>query len=110
MTDNTLPHATLDDQERQAFGLYVRFLAEAGLEHPEEVDVRRVFKGLDGQIFVPVTLSAAEPNLQLAMLMAHKSEQVYKQTGCRFVLVQQPQADSTQRRYVWGDGTWRALP
>ena len=75
-----------------------------------KVQVDQIFRGLEGQIFVPVTVSGQEPDAHLAMLMEHKSEQLYKQSGCRFLLLQQLETDLQRHRYVWAEGTWRTVP
>jgi hypothetical protein len=47
--------------------------------HPSnpKVQVGEVFRGQEGQIFVPVTVFGKSPDAHLAMLMEHKSEHLY---------------------------------
>ncbi|MEK9140528.1 MAG: hypothetical protein AAB308_05695 [Nitrospirota bacterium] len=69
----------------------------------------RIFRGAEGRIFVPVVISAATPDAHLAMLMEHKAEHLYKQSGCRFVLLQQLETDPQRHSYVWAEGTWKTV-
>ena len=80
--------------------------------HPSDprVDVTQVFRGSEGQIFVPVTVAGAAPDTHLAMLMEHKAEQLYKRSGCRFVLLQRLEADPERQSYVWAEGSWGTVP
>jgi hypothetical protein len=57
-----------------------------------------------------VTVSGKSPDAHLAMLMEHKAEQLYKQSGSRFVLVQHLETDADWRSYVWADGLWQTVP
>lgn len=99
----------LDEHERRALGQFLDLMEEAAFEPRPQVDQHRIFRSSDGQIIVPVILSAQEPSLHMAMLMAKKAEQVCKQTGCRFVLAQRPEKDPRQRTYVWADEAWQTL-
>ena len=80
--------------------------------HPSNprIDVSQVFRGLEGQIFVPVTVSGTTPDVHLAMLMEHKAEQLYKQSGCRFVLLQRLGTDPQRQNYFWAEGAWKTVP
>lgn len=102
--------ADLDTHELAALQ---RFMAavheEPHLSNPK-IDGSRVFRGLEGQVFVPVTVSGLTPDAHLAMLMGHKAEQIYKQSGCRFVLMQQLESDPERRKYVWADNAWQTVP
>jgi hypothetical protein len=77
---------------------------------PQTIEEERVSRGMDGGIIVPVTVLGAEPNLSLALLMAQKAEQLYRQTSYRLHLAQRAVGDPTGLAYVWGQGTWRPLP
>jgi hypothetical protein len=55
-------------------------------------------------------VSGKSLDVHLAMLMEHKAEQLYKQSGCRFVLLQQLETDPKRRSFVWGDGIWQTVP
>jgi hypothetical protein len=101
---------TLDEQERQALEQFVSALEHEQFDAPPTVDRPRLSRGTDGRIIVPVTLPSDTPDLHMAMLMAHKAEQLYKQTGCRFVLAQKPARDAQGRTYVWAEGAWQNLP
>jgi hypothetical protein len=68
-----------------------------------------LYRGEDGQILVPVAVPGANPDMSLAMLMERKSDQVYKQTGCRFQFVQRPAEASPRQTFIWMDGGWRAI-
>ncbi|MBM4121244.1 MAG: hypothetical protein FJ249_01450 [Nitrospira sp.] len=99
----------LDEHERLALDQFLGLMEEASFEPRPQVDQRRIFRSPDGQIIVPVTLSAQEPSLHMAMLMAKKAEQLCKQSGCRFVLAQRPEKDPKGRTYVWADEAWQTL-
>lgn len=99
----------LDEHERRALTEFLRMLEEESCEPPLVAEEGRVFRGPDGQIIVPVTLQTAEPSVSLALMMEHKADHLYKQTGCRFVLAQRPAKDPTQRLYVWTGSVWQAL-
>ena len=110
MDHNHRLRAELDAHELAALQRFmVAIHEELHLSNPK-VDVTRVFRGLEGQIFVPVTVSGTSPDVHLAMMMEHKAEQLYKQSGCRFVLEQQLETDSEGRSYVWADGDWQTVP
>ena len=110
MEHNNRLRAELDAHELAALQRFMVAVQEdASPAHPK-LDVSRVFRGPEGQIFVPVTVSGSSPDAHLAMLMGHKAEQLYKQSGSRFVLVQQLETDPDRRRFVWGDGDWLTVP
>jgi hypothetical protein len=102
--------AALDEHELSALQRFIVWLRDAAYLSDPKVEMHRIFRGLEGQIFVPVTMAGAMPDAHLAMLMAHKAELLYKQSGCRFVLVQRPAGDPEGRSYVWGEGTWQTVP
>lgn len=101
---------TLDEQEQQALGRFVRLLEQERFEPKPAAELQRVSRGTEGQIVVPVAVPSDKPDLHIAMLMARKAAQLYKQTGCRFVLAQKPAQDPNGNTYVWADGGWRSLP
>ena len=98
-----------DDHERRALRTFLHLLEDECFEPKPVVEEDRVFRGPDGQIIVPVTVQTAEPSVSLALLMEHKADHLYKQTGCRFVLAQRPAKDPTHRLYVWTGSVWQAL-
>jgi hypothetical protein len=102
--------AELDSHERASLQRFIAVIREASLPADPEIDMSHIFRGLEGQIFVPVTVSGKNPDAHLAMLMEHKAEQLYKQSGCRFVLVQRLESDPERQSYVWAEGTWRPVP
>ena len=97
----------LDAHEQASLQRFVARIQEEASPSVQEVDVTRLSRGTEGQIFVPVVIAAATPNAHLAMLMEHKAEQLYKQSGCRFVLVQQLAMDPERHTYVWAEGAWK---
>lgn len=110
MDHNHRLRAELDSQELAALQRFILAVhAERHASNPK-ADVSRVFRGVAGQICVPVTVTGTHPDIHLAMLMEHKAEQLYKQSGCRFVLVQQLETDPERRNYVWGAGEWQSVP
>ena len=100
----------LDEHERLTLTEFLHLMEQEAFEPRPKVEKNRIFRGADGQIIVPVVLSAEEPSLSLAMLMAHKAEHLYKQTGCRFVLAQRLEQDPQNRLIVWAEGSWKSLP
>ncbi len=99
----------LDEQERLALDHFLQLLEEERCEPRPNVDRRGVLRGPEGQIIVPVSIGAEKPDLHLALLMEHKAEQIYKQTGCRFVLAQRPEQDSHRRTFIWSEARWRTF-
>lgn len=99
--------AELDPHELAALQRFVAAIQEEVRLSVQQVEVAAVFRGAEGQIFVPVVIEAATPDAHLAMLMEHKAEQLYKQSGCRFVLLQQLETDPQRDNYVWVEGTWK---
>jgi hypothetical protein len=110
MDQNNRLRAELDAHELASLQRFMVAIHEEPHPSDPRVDVTRVFRGLAGQIFVPVTVSGTHPDVHLAMMMGHKAEQLYKQSGCRFILVQQLETDSERRSYVWADGAWQTVP
>lgn len=100
----------LDAHELASLQRFIIAMQEESHPSNPRSDPSRVFRGLEGQIFVPVTISGEKPDAHLAMLMEHKAEQLYKQSGCRFVLVQRLEGDPERRSYVWAEGAWRTVP
>jgi len=110
MSHNHRLRAELDAHELAALQRFTVTIHEEPHPSNPRIDVSQVFRGLEGQIFVPVTVSGATPDAHLAMLMGHKAEQLYKQSGCRFVLLQRLETDSQRQSYVWADGAWKTVP
>jgi hypothetical protein len=110
MSHNHRLRAELDQHELAALQRFMVALHEEPHGSNPRVDMTQVFRGLEGQIFVPVTVSGATPDAHLAMLMGHKAEQLYKQSGCRFVLLQRLEADLHRQSYVWAEGVWQTVP
>lgn len=110
MNDNHQLRAELDAHELASLQRFMVAIHEEPHPSNPKVEVTRVFRGLEGQIFVPVMVSGKGPDAHLAMLMEHKAEQLYKQSGCRFVLLQRLEADSQRRSYVWTEGAWQTVP
>ena len=102
--------AELDAHELASLQRFMVAIHEESQPADPRLDVNQVFRGLEGQIFVPVTVSGEQPDTHLAMLMEHKAEQLYKQSGCRFVLVQRLESDPRRHSYVWVEGGWRTVP
>jgi hypothetical protein len=110
MDHNHRLRAELDAHELVSLQRFMVALHEAPHPSNPRVDMTRVFRGPEGQIFVPVTVSGTTPDPHLAMLMDHKAEQLYKQSGCRFVLLQRLEGDPQQHHYVWAEGSWQTVP
>ena len=100
---------TLDEHERRALSQFLRLLEEESFDPSPQVEETRILRGPEGQIVVPVVLDADERSLSLALLTAHKSEQVYKQTGCRFVLAQRLRKEPEGEYYIWAGDGWQPL-
>ncbi len=110
MSHNHRLRAELDQHELAALQRFMVAIHEEPHPSNPKIDMSQVFRGLEGQIFVPVTVSGETPDAHLAMLMAHKAEQLYKQSGCRFVLTQRLEGDPQQHSYVWAENAWRTVP
>jgi hypothetical protein len=110
MDHNHRLRAELDQHELAALQRFIVALQEEPHPSDPHVTMDRIFRGLEGQVFVPVEVSGAQPDAHLAMLMEHKTEQLYKQSGCRFVLVQHLATDADRRSYMWADGAWQTVP
>ncbi|TKS59532.1 MAG: hypothetical protein EWM72_02100 [Nitrospira sp.] len=110
MNHNDRLRAELDQHELAVLQRYMVALHEEPHVSNPRVDVTQVFRGVEGQIFVPVTVSGATPDAHLAMLMEHKAEQLYKQSGSRFVLLQRLETDPQRQNYVWAEGSWQTVP
>ena len=107
---NNRVRAELDEHELAALQRFVAALDEEPHLSKPRVQMDRIFRGLAGQLFVPVAISGGSPDAHLALMMEHKAEQLYKQSGCRFVLVQHLEADPERQSYVWGDEGWQTVP
>lgn len=110
MDHNNQLRAELDAHELASLQRFMVAIHDEPHPSNPKVQVGQVFRGLEGQIFVPVTVSGKDPDAHLAMLMEHKAEQLYKQSGCRFVLLQRLETDLQRQSYVWAEGTWRTVP
>ena len=110
MSHNHRLRAELDQHELVALQRFMVAIQEEPYESKPLVDVTQVFRGSEGEIFVPVTMSGTSPDPHLAMLMSHKSEQLYKQSGCRFVLLQRIDGDPQRQSYVWDGAAWKTVP
>ena len=102
--------AELDRHELAALQRFMVAIHEEPYKSNPRVEVQQVFRGLEGQIFVPVTVSGASPDPHLAMLMSHKSEQFYKQSGCRLVILQRIDGDPQSMSYVLDGTVWKTVP
>lgn len=102
--------AELDQHELAALQRFIVAIHEETYESNPRTDVTQVFRGSEGQIFVPVTVSGTSPDTHLAMLMSRKSEQCYKQSGCRFVTLQRIDGDPQRKSYVWDGAAWKTVP
>lgn len=102
--------AELDAHELASLQRFIAAIREESQPGNPTIDVSHIFRGLEGQIYVPVTVSGKNPDAHLAMLMEHKAEQLYKQSGCRFVLLQRLESDPHRQAYVWAEGAWRTVP
>jgi len=100
----------LDEVENAAVHEFLTILDEQRFAPKPLLIPNRIHRTLEGQIVVPVSLKGMAPSLSLALLMGHKSEQLYKQTACRVVLAQCPDEDPAKAMYVWGGREWQALP
>lgn len=98
----------LDELERGVYRRFVDVLHLSTVTPRPSLDERGLRRGPDGRIIVPVTIEAERPSLSLAMLMAHKSDHLYRRSGCRLILAQRPLRDRDKKTYLW-DGTWQTL-
>jgi len=110
MDHNNRLRAELDEHEMAALQRFVVALRHEPHPSDPHVEMDHIFRGPEGQIFVPVKLSGAHPDAHLALLMEHKAEQLYKQSGSRFVLLQRLAGDPERRSYVWANGAWQTVP
>lgn len=97
----------LDEQERLALEHFLKLLKEEQFSHHPVVERQCLARRFEGQILVRVTVKGTRPDLHMAMLTAHKAEQIYKQTGCRFLLLQKPDSYPDRRPFMWADGARR---
>lgn len=99
----------LDEHERRALGAFLHVLEEERFEPRPQVQEAHILRSPEGQIIVPVVLDADELSVSLALLMAHKAEHLYRQTGCRFVLAQRLKKAEGEQYSIWADGGWKPL-
>ncbi|MGE3154849.1 MAG: hypothetical protein AB7G48_20260 [Nitrospiraceae bacterium] len=98
----------LDELEQGVYRRFVDVMRLSTITPRPSLDEAGVRRCPDGQIIVPVTMEAERPSLSLAMLMAHKSDYLYRRSGCRFILTQRPLRDPNQKAYVW-NGAWQTV-
>lgn len=98
----------LDDLEQGVYRRFVDVLRLSTITPRPSLDEAGLRRRPEGQILVPVTMDAERPSLSLAMLMAHKSDYLYRRSGCRLILTQRPLRDPAKQVYVW-NGTWQTL-
>jgi len=101
--------AELDAAENAAVNEFVSILDEQEFEPKPVLLSQRIHRTLEGTIVVPISLKRKVPSLSLALLMGHKSEQLYKRTACRMLLAQCPVDDPENAMYVWGERNWQVL-
>ena len=100
----------LDEAEKGAVKEFVKIIEAQRFSSPLIVLNGRMRRMMDGTLIVPISLAGKTPSLSLALLMNHKTDQVYKQTSCRVRLAQCPLADPKKGMYLWGGSDWEALP
>ena len=71
MSHNHPLRAELDQPELATLQRFMVAIHEEPYESNPRVDVTQVFRGSEGQIFVPVTVSGTSPDPHFAMLMSH---------------------------------------
>ena len=99
----------LDEVEKGVVQDFLSLLDEQKFPTKILVLSNRIHRTVEGIIVVPVSLNGVLPSLSLALLMDHKSDQLYKQTSCRVRLAQCPTDDPKKGMYVWGDSDWQTL-
>lgn len=100
----------LDAAENAAVNEFVAVLEEEQFEPKPLLLRNRIHRTLEGTIVIPVSLKGKAPSLSLALLMAHKSEQLYKHSTCPMALAQCPVEDPKQAMDVCGNPNWQTLP
>ena len=104
----TVVSIVMDKLERGVYRRFVDVLSLSTITPRPSLDDTGVRRCPDGQILVPVTMEAERPSLSLAMLMAHKSDYLYRHSGCRFTLTQRPLRDPDRKTYLW-NGNWQTV-
>ncbi len=99
----------LDEAEKGALKEFVEIIACTEFSSQLVVLVGRIRRMADGTLIVPISLSGGTPSLSLALLMNHKTNQLYKQTSCRVRLAQCPDSDKKKGTYLWGGSDWEIL-
>lgn len=99
----------LDEAEKAAVKEFVKIIEGQSFSPPLIVLAERMRRMGDGSLVVPISLSGRVPSLSLALLMDHKTEQLYKQTACRVRVAQCPVADKRNGMYLWGGSDWKVL-
>ena len=99
----------LDEAEKAAVKEFVEIIEGQSFSPPLIVLAERMRRMADGTLVVPISLSGTIPSLSLALLMDHKTEQLYKQTSCRVRVAQCPVADKKKGMYLWGGSDWEVL-
>lgn len=100
---------TLDEQESRALRQFIKLLEDEHFKFNPSVERTALARGAEGQILMPVVIDAEEPSAHLAMLMSHKADHLYRQTGCRFVVLQRLQKDPEHRRFLWTKDGWTTI-
>lgn len=98
----------LDEHEKRALAEFLHLLTAERFEPKPQVEEAHILRGPEGQIVVPVVLDAEDLSVSLSLLMAHKAEHLYRQTGCRFVLAQRLKKDERMKYSIWRDGAWKS--
>ncbi len=97
---------TLDQSEQQALDEWLALLHEGAPEVQPRTDTSHAFRGSDGRIVVPVVVRGTAPSLSLALLMAQKDEQIYRQFGVRLQIAQRPDGDPKPQLHLWDGQAW----
>ena len=99
----------LDEAELVVLKEFVDIIERQSFSPPLIVLTERIRRMVEGTLVVPISVSGTTPSLSLALLMDHKTEQLYKQTACRVRVAQCPVADKQKGMYLWGGSNWTVL-
>lgn len=99
----------LDEVEKGAVTEFVNVIDAQGFSPPPLVLADRIHRTREGHIIVPVSVKGRHPSHSLALLMNHKTDQLYKQTFCRVRLAQCPLEDPHKGMYLWAGEDWQML-
>ena len=100
----------LDEAEQTALEEFFHILEAQHYEPKPTVLTSRIHRTPDGQIIIPISVPGESPSLDIALLMGHKAELIYKQTACRLIPGQCPENDRSSQIYVWTENQWSTLP